>query len=171
MQDPNLRALFNRVDRLRRDLENQYASVNDAPEEDDDSGLYEEVPSMEPNDLPTSTAPESPGASVPTSSPRFLKRRSILSDEGSKEILETPASTLSNAFEIPADMSESEKQELADLLLQIQRVELGCNPELSIPHESRFPVFTGFLNLLRHSETPPTDKFDNAGRVLLHSCQ
>ena len=169
MQDPNLRGLFKRVEKLRTDLENQYASVDAEPVADEDNALYEEVPSMESNGLPTSTTPNSHGESLCTSPSKFLKRRSLISDEGSKEILETPASTASNAFEIPPDMSELEKQELADLLLQIQRVELGCNPELSNPHEIELPIYTGFFNLLRHSETLPTDKLDNAGRVLLIS--
>ena len=148
--------------KLRTDLDSQYASVNDVT--DAESGLYEDVTNMESNGLPTSTTPESSGTSMPTSSPRYLKRRSIISDEGSKEIWQTPGSMVSNAFEIPMEMTECEKNELAELLLKIQQVELGCNPELSIPSEIRFPVFIGFFNLLRHVETP-TEKRDGAGMV------
>ena len=116
--------MFARVYRVREQFDLQLGEAGE-----DESGLYEDMEAIEPapeNALPLqSTAPGSPE--------KFLKRRSLPSDIASEEALETPLKGLDSieGFEVPADMTDSQKHELADLLLQIQQMELRCFPELS----------------------------------------
>ena len=97
--------------KLRDDLQNEMAI------DVDDSGFYE---NMAPPDV--ESAP--PHMSSPD---KFLKRRSVISEFGSSDLAATPrALELQHleSFEIPADLDESQKIELAGMLLQIQQLEL-----------------------------------------------
>ena len=100
--------------------------------DEDDSGLYEDLEATEPS---VETA-EPLQSSAPGSPDRFCRRRSVLSEASSLDVLEKPCAPLvgldsQQSFEVPVDMSDSQKHELADLLLQIQQMELRCFPELS----------------------------------------
>ena len=100
---------------------------NDLGADVDDSGFYE---SMGPQDVKGADSTSPP----PNSPDKFLKRRSLISEMPSSDMLETPCTSgldNSGSFDIPGDMDDAQKHELADLLLQIQQLELRHFPALS----------------------------------------
>ena len=103
--------------KVRQDLENQLANVDAM---DDDACMFEDM-ATEPLE---NGDPKALNDSRPESPSTFLKRRSIPSEMSSTEALESPGPELvkPGSFDLPMD--NSEKEELAQLLLQIQDMEL-----------------------------------------------
>ena len=132
-QDKDLAILFRRVVKLRTDLEEQ---IHQLPQRmDDDDDLYETMQAEEDE------APKEPegsmlaDAEVPGPAPDFLKRRSCPSsfEIDSPPAAITPASTKpSEIFEVPEEMTEEQKLELAAVLLKIQSLEIQHFPQSSL---------------------------------------
>ena len=93
----------------------------------DEDHLYE----AKHDDKATRPCAEEP-ASMNFEAPKFLMRRTMNSENDLSDMLETPKSLgpIPDAFSIPDNMSDGEKAELAELLKQIQTMELRCNPQL-----------------------------------------
>ena len=133
-QDKDLVILFRRVVKLRTDLEEQIHQLPEGMDDDDD--LYESMQAEEDE------APKEPegsmlsDAEVPEPAPEFLKRRtcpSSLETIDSPPGAITPASTKpSEIFEVPEEMTEEQKLELAAVLLKIQSLEMQRLPQSSL---------------------------------------
>ena len=136
-----MRDLFERVNLLREQLERE---MQDAGEWDaGDGDLYEDLPCAG-------------GAAAPPVDPdsSFLNRRSIPSEIESQAPPGTPHPELDatgdDKCDIPQNMDEQQKLELAQLLLQIQEMELTFLPQsffyrclkVSFPAAS-YPTFPG----------------------------
>ena len=131
---------------------------NDLGADVDDSGFYE---NMGPQDVKGADSISPP----PSSPDKFLKRRSLISEMPSSDMLETPCTSglgNSGSFDIPGDMDDAQKHELADLLLQIQQLELRHFPALSHAAVLAFLYRVVYHALLRQPEPP----LDNAGPFL-----
>ena len=91
----------------------------------DEDELYEAKPEA---NAPCAEEP----ASTNLTQPQYLKRRTLNSDNDFTEMMDTPKSVgpILDAFSIPDNMNDDEKAELAQLLQQIQTMELERNPQL-----------------------------------------
>ena len=133
----------------------------------DEEHLYEDVPAAD--------VPAEPPQPLQDPDSSFLKHRSIASEIGSSAPPASPHPELAEgendkAYLIP-DMDEHQKQELAQLLLQIQEMELQPFPQLFLDTCEGYPVA---CHNIRRSSLPKEETTEEAlplctGAICFHA--
>ena len=114
------------VDDLRNQFCEQIGEVDDSEDAEDD--LYE--PGDFAADEPLEDAAAKPEGAMVETMPEPGRWRSKASLESEAPSESAPALASPGSFEIPKDMTEQEKAELAAVLLKIKDLELQSSPEL-----------------------------------------